>query len=123
MTGPEQFEPGASAPPGQTAARCIYVTAIGMTVTSVKALTIAINRDSNTWQLRIRFAPGLAARLAALSEKLIHKPAPHNQLAFIVAGHVITAQLVVAKFTPGNLAIGISTSAAGEHIVRQLVGP
>jgi hypothetical protein len=113
-------EAGDPATPGQPATYCFHLTGSAITVTALRYARIA--SDGVGLQLRVRFPRAEADRLAALSEKLIHRAAPRNRLAIIVAGHVISAPEVVARIPAGRFWLRVTTRDYAEHLLRQLRG-
>jgi preprotein translocase subunit SecD len=115
LAGPATAPAASPNPPG---AACYKFTHIGMTVTELKAMAVIRSTNGN-WVVDIQFTRGEAARFAALSRQLVGQKSPHDQLAIIVGGRVISSPVVEAPITGGQAQIpGFASRAQAENLLR-----
>jgi hypothetical protein len=100
---------------------CYYMTSTGMTVTAVRWAVVSA-LPSGAYGVNIGLVRDDASRFAALTREVYRLGYPHNELAVIAGGHVISASVVIEPIADGQALAIFNTRAQAEDFLQSMLG-
>jgi SecDF, P1 head subdomain len=101
---------------------CLYLTGRGLTVTTVRS-AILVRTGTGQYVLYLTLTRAQTRRFAALTRRIFGLDNPHDQLAVIADGRLITHPVIQGPITDGRLQIDFANRAQAENLLSALPDP
>lgn len=102
---------------------CYRLGSGGMTVTALESISVTRGEDGEGYGLDLSLLTRDVAKFAHLTGRLAGQPKPRNQLAIVVAHHVVLAPVVQSRIARGEVRLsGGMTRREAQHLAHQITG-